>query len=147
MFYTSIYRYIYIYIYIYICVCVCVCVCRSIHVSGLLISLWGLAKSLFVRDKYVTPAGKRLHAGYVQKTEFDTTARSKQDVRMYDSMVTYYIHKITTLTPQFRRLRGLAVACWITDHYHPCSNIGMGISEDCFVFNFASLPLEVARAI
>ena len=37
------------------------------HVSGLLISLWEPANSLFVRDKYVTPTGKRLHAGYVQK--------------------------------------------------------------------------------
>jgi len=41
-------------------------------------------------------------------------------------------------------LRGLAVACWTTDHYHPCSNLGVGISEGCFVFDFASLPLEVA---
>ena len=39
------------------------------HVSGLLISLWEPANSLFVRDKYVTPTGKRLHAGYVQKAE------------------------------------------------------------------------------
>jgi len=39
----------------------------SKHVSGLLISLWEPANSLFVRDKYVTPTGKRLHAGYVQK--------------------------------------------------------------------------------
>jgi hypothetical protein len=38
-------------------------------VSGLLISLWEPANSLFVRDKYVTPTGKRLHAGYVQKAE------------------------------------------------------------------------------
>jgi len=56
-------------------------------VSGLLISLCGSTNSLFVRDKYVTPTGKRLHAGYVQKAEerenipFDTTARSKQNVR------------------------------------------------------------------
>jgi len=35
------------------------------------------ANSLFVRDKYVTPTGKRLHAGYVP---FDTTARNKQHV-------------------------------------------------------------------
>ena len=41
----------------------------------------------------------------------------------------------------------LAVACWTTDHYHPCSNLGVGISEGCFVFDFASLPLEVARPI
>ena len=33
-------------------------------------------------------------------------------------------------------LRGLAVACWTTDHYHPCSNLGVGISEGCFVFHF-----------
>jgi len=32
-------------------------------------SLWEPAISLFVRDKYVTPTGKRLHAGYVQKAE------------------------------------------------------------------------------
>ena len=34
------------------------------------------------------------------------------------------------------RLRGLAVACWTTDHYHPCSNPGVAISEGCFVFHF-----------
>ena len=45
------------------------------------------------------------------------------------------------------RLRGLAVACWTTDHYHPCSNPDVGISEGCFVFHFVSLPLEVARPI
>ena len=39
------------------------------------------------------------------------------------------------------------VARWITDHYHPCSNLSVGISEGCFVFNFALLPLEVARPI
>ena len=39
------------------------------HVSGLLISLWEPANSLFVRDKYVPFTGKRLHAGYVQKAE------------------------------------------------------------------------------
>ena len=42
---------------------------------------------------------------------------------------------------------GLTVACWVTDHYHPCSNLGVGISEGCFIFDFASLPLEVARPI
>ena len=45
------------------------------------------------------------------------------------------------------RLRGLAVACWTTDHYHPCSNPGVDISEGCFVFDIASLPLEFARPI
>ena len=45
------------------------------------------------------------------------------------------------------RLRGLAVACWTTDHYHLCSNPGVGISEGCFVFHFVSLPLEGARPI
>jgi len=57
---------------------------RPIHVSGLLISLWEPANSLFVPDKYVTPTEKRLHAGYVQtetrKTQFDTTSHSKQHV-------------------------------------------------------------------
>jgi len=45
------------------------------------------------------------------------------------------------------RLCGLAVECWTTDHYHPCSNPGVGISEGCFVFRFVSLPLEVAQPI
>ena len=58
------------------------------HLSSLLISLWEPANSLFVRDKYVTPTGKRLHAGYAQKAEarknipFDTTTRNKQHVRV-----------------------------------------------------------------
>ena len=39
------------------------------HVSGLLISLWEPANSLLVRDTYITPTGKWLHAGYVQKAE------------------------------------------------------------------------------
>ena len=46
------------------------------HMSHLLISLWEPANSLFVRDKYVTPTGKRLHAGYVQKAE----ARKKHTI-------------------------------------------------------------------
>ena len=56
-----------------------------------------IANSLFVCDKYVTPTGKRLHAGYVQKAEkcktpFDTTARSKQHVRVgqWRLNTTYY---------------------------------------------------------
>ena len=39
------------------------------------------------------------------------------------------------------------VACWITDHYHPCSNLGVGMSEGHFIFDFTSLPLEVAQPI
>jgi len=45
------------------------------------------------------------------------------------------------------RLGGLAVVCWTADNYHPCSNLGVGISEGCFVFHFISLSLEVARPI
>ena len=45
------------------------------------------------------------------------------------------------------RLRGLTVTCWITNHYHACSNLNVGIAEGCFIFDFASLPLEVARPI
>ena len=52
-----------------------------IHVSGLLISLWQPANSLFVRAKYVTPTGKRLNACYLQKKArknipFDITANN-----------------------------------------------------------------------
>ena len=41
-------------------------------------------------------------------------------------------------------LRRRAVACRTTYHYHPCSNLGVSISEGCFIFDFASLPLELA---
>ena len=34
--------------------------------------------------------------------------------------------------------------CWTRHHYHPRSNLGVGISEGGFIFDFASLPLEVA---
>ena len=44
-------------------------------------------------------------------------------------------------------LHGLTVACCTTDHYHPCSNLGVGLSEGCFIFDFDSLPLEVAQPI
>ena len=29
----------------------------------------------------------------------------------------------------------------------PCSNLGVGISEGCFIFDFPSLPLEIAQPI
>ena len=32
------------------------------------------------------------------------------------------------------RLRGLAVSCGTTYHYHPCSNLCVGISEGWFIF-------------
>ena len=35
----------------------------------------------------------------------------------------------------------------ITDHYHPRSNLGVCLSEGCFIFDFVSLPLDVARPI
>jgi len=43
------------------------------HVFGLLISLRDPANSLFVRDKYITLAEKRLHAGDVQKADVRKT--------------------------------------------------------------------------
>jgi len=45
------------------------------------------------------------------------------------------------------RLCGLAGS--VLDHrlLPPCSNLGGGISEGCFIFDFASLPLEVPRPI
>ena len=55
---------------------------RTIHVSGLLISLSGPANSL-----------KRLHVqkrNHVQNISFDTTARNKQHVRVVQWRVTIY---------------------------------------------------------
>jgi len=34
-------------------------------------------------------------------------------------------------------LRRLAVARWTIDHYHPYLNPSVGISEGCFIFDFA----------
>ena len=39
------------------------------------------------------------------------------------------------------------VTCCIIVHYRLCSNIGVGISEECFIFEFASLTMGVARLI
>ena len=33
------------------------------------------------------------------------------------------------------------------DHYHLSSNLGVGLPEGCFISDFTSLPLEVARPI
>ena len=52
-----------------------------VHVSGLLISLWGTANSLFVRDNYITHTGKWLHAGYVQKVEARKTYHLTQSLQ------------------------------------------------------------------
>ena len=41
-------------------------------------------------------------------------------------------------------LHGLVVGCWTTAH---CSNLSVGISKGCFIFDFASSPLEVTRPI
>ena len=49
----------------------------------------------------------------------------------------------TTTTTTIGRLHGLAVECWSTDHYHPCSNLGVGISEGCFIFHHHRLLLKL----
>jgi len=65
-------------------------------VTGLLISLWGQANSLFITDKYHTLTGRRIRAGYVvkrkhvQNISFDITTRSKQHVRVIQWRVTAY---------------------------------------------------------
>ena len=63
------------------------------------------------------------------------------------SQIAYYSVFIRIKKCTCVRLRGLSVAYGITDHYYPCSNLGVGISEGCFIFDFDSLPLEVARPI
>ena len=45
------------------------------------------------------------------------------------------------------RLQIKLVARWITDNYHLGSNLVMGIYVVCFIFDFASIPLGVARSI
>ena len=48
--------------------------------------------------------------------------------------------------PDVERLRGLTGSA--LDYISlPSSNLGVDISEGCFVLDFASLPLEVARPI
>ena len=60
-------------------------------------------------------------------------------------MITIHQNKVYVFKASKGRLRGLGLACLITDYSHPCSNPGVGISEGCFIFDFASLHLEVAR--
>jgi len=77
-----------------------------IHVSGLLISVWYPANSIFVRDKYVTPTEKRLLADYAQKRKHIKTYHLTPQLAVNNtcvcgSMATYYIHKITILTQLF----------------------------------------------
>ena len=62
---------------------------------------------------------------------------------LFQQFYYYYIY----VHHNMGRLRDLAVACWTTDHYYPGLNLGVGISEGCFIFDFASLALEVARPI
>ena len=56
------------------------CMRIPMHVSGLLISLWGPANSLSVRDKDVTPTGKRLHASIPQFTFNSNLLWSKRNL-------------------------------------------------------------------
>ena len=69
------------------------------------------------------------------------------DIYTDDVLVNKYKVIFSYSTWRGGRLRGLAVACWITDHYHPGLNLGLGISEGCFIFDFASFPLEVTQPI
>jgi len=48
-----------------------------------------------------------------------------------------YLFNLTPIA-EVGRLRRLAVVCWTTNHYHPCSNLGVGISKGCFIFDFVS---------
>ena len=41
----------------------------NLYMSGSLINLWDPANPLFLRNKYVTPTGKKLYIGYIQKAE------------------------------------------------------------------------------
>ena len=58
-------------------------------------------------------------------------------------MESYYTHKRAHGGASVVRL----IVSWTTDHYHLSSNLGVGISEGCVIFDLASLPLEVARPI
>ena len=65
----------------------------------------------------------------------------------------YYLHQLIVMFPsQPPNPKIIIITVWyllliFQDHYHPCSNPGVGISDGCFVFHFVSLPLEVARPI
>ena len=70
------------------------------------------------------------------------------DVRFYVTQIgrcTFVVFCIYFI--QSGSLRGLAVACWTTDHYHPCSNIGVGISEGCFVITLGGRSAHLAYPV
>jgi len=52
---------------------------------------------------------------------------------------------LVTLPGRLRCLAAATVVCWITDHYQPCSNLGVDISEGCFIFDLTSLALEAIK--
>jgi len=70
-------------------------------------------------------------------------------LRLYSDMLLYLAHtRVSRMIP-----RGVTLWPYVPDttsseaKQHPRSNLGVGISEGCFIFHFASLPLEVARPI
>ena len=59
--------------------------------------------------------------------------RIKQQTQPLD-ITNQDIGLLTILLEDHIKVRGLAVACWTTDHYHLCLNLGVGISEGRFIF-------------
>ena len=51
--------------------------------------------------------------------------------------INVYLNDILSFPHRFK-----LVASWTIDHYHVSSNLSVGISEGCFIFDFASLPLS-----
>jgi len=62
------------------------------------------------------------------------------DLPTYRHKISFSVVDILSSYTTTGRLGGHGVAWWTTDHYHPCSKFGVGMSEGCFIFDFATLP-------
>ena len=87
-----------------------------------------------------------LYVGVVEKPPPPPPLTGEQYVPficLYTDPSTYRLSLTEACSNQITqgRLRGITVAWWVTDHYHPGSNLGVSISEGCFIFGGRSFHL------
>jgi len=122
--------------------CVCILKVFSVSLRYKTSKFWTRIRIMTVFVGFVSLSGHPLAVWPVQGLDKPLTHSLYHSLTHYNNKQYWYIDRSPHLPIGQTRgcLRGL-------DNYHPCSNLGMVISEECFIFDFASLPLEVARPI
>jgi len=120
-------------------------------VFGLLFSPWEPANSLFVRDKYVTPTGMRLHAGYVQKAEARKTCHLIPQLAANNTCVWFngdLLHTYQTiLTPQFTfnsNFLWIIIAIHLTNLLYQCNLITHNMGKNSVR---SLIPMEMPAGV